>query len=677
MFKEKYIISIFLLLCMNVQIFSQKLVTREQLLRLFYQAQQAQRKGEKEEEATAYKKIITLSPRLPEPYLRLGDILKSDIKNLKSQKKALLAYGLYMKLNPGVSDSVMVSNKIEEVKLQISRLEEEIPKPILVSTSEGQVTQDNIIQKRKSEVLQDRKKVDGLKSQSQNTNVSPEKSKIVEHKKSTIEQKTSATDNKLQEDSKIESEVKEETIVKSEKDIVDEKNLEDDSCKKEEMHNQLSDSSFKNVMQKFTGRWVSDSKGINAREAWIMDIKELGEDVLFSLSDQSAIKSTSLFNGFTDLGIKGKIEGTKLILDFSVSGSQPNKDEGSLMGTVGALLENTFGLDVLDFGMFSENKSKDRELIYTYIFKLDMAANCMKGNLRTLVKDKADTEVVILDNLQDCELYRAPSDYKGMDFVKISDDEKSDSKSFRQLFQTTQKQSKLTDEAMNNLGCLYWSGIGTEVNMKKAMKCFTSSALHDRNAQLNMALLYLNGLGVKKDVNKARNWFLSAADKGYTDAYVLCGDTYLFGDETENNYDIALFYYDKAINAGSAFGFYRLGWLYKEGLGVQADDRMALFYLKKAVDAGYVAANYEVASIYEKQGNQKDALRLIKEAAIKKDVQAISKLSECYLRGNGVEQNFIRAKALEKKALIENEQLIFGYNTVKPEVMNAYKQIER
>ena len=616
MLRNKILVGALALLCGSVQIYSQQVVTREQLLKLFYQAKQAHVKNDSAKEIAAYKQLILLSPRLPEPYLRLGDLLKNDNTSLKSQKKALTAYGLFLKLGPEESDSILVSQKMREVELTISRLNG-TDKKMLAVVPAPVVSKIDI----------------------------PQGKSMVPLKHLDIP----------------------EPVV----DIMD--TLQSQPVEQKQPEVQLTASE---QVHHLTGRWVSGSTGKNAREAWILDIVDLGDHLSCSLNNRSAIKSTSLFQNFAGKESPGRTEGQKVIFDFSVVGQQPEKEEG-LMESVGSMLEGALGLNMMDFSMFDAKKEKNRELLYNYTFELTMGDDFMKGSLRTIVNDKANPDLIVVDNVQDCELFRAPDDYEGFDYIKLSEDEKSDSKAFRNLFHRVRKQSEITEEAMNNLGCMYMSGIGTEVNTKKALKCFANAALHHRDAQLNLALAYLYGQGVKKNVNKARDWFLCAAVKGYADAYVLCGDTYLYGEGIDNNFDTALFYYDKAVKSGSAFGYYRMGWLYKEGVGVKTDLGMAQFYLEKAVDADYLPAHHELAVLYERQGNSAKALALLKEAALESDPQAVFKLSEYYLRGIGVQRNFIRAKALEKKALMESEELVTGYHSLKPEVMNAYKELKR
>ena len=602
MFKKRCIIGLLFILYMWGQMFPQQVVTREQLLKLFYMAQEAKQQCDVKKEESIYKEIIGLSPRLPQPYLRLGDIYKAETENLKAQKKALLSYDVFMRLKPETGDSIIVSKKMLEVKQQIALLKQ--------------------------------------------SNVKEEKVTVVTSK---IEKHIDARPVALPKIKKPETDHIEKIVFPVEH-IASTQNL--------------------------TGRWVSVTKNLDACEAWILDIKQGLNDLQVSLDSRSAIMSTSLFAINQNIAIHGRIDDSKLIIDFTLHGINEEKKEKSLLEAVGTVFEKTLGIDAMEWNLFSDSKKDKRDLLFNYIFELEQTSISLKGTMRTIVTYKENLDEIIVDNVQECELFRAPIDYIGLGFRKLSEKEKKEDPKFREIFNSLRKEPDTNLEALNNLGCLYWSGIGTNNNMDKALKCFATAALGNVDAQLNLALLYLNGYGVKKDVDKARNWFLSAAEKGYKDAYVLCGDTYLFGEKTEHSYDTALFYYNKAIQEGNAFGLFRLGWIYKEGLGVEPDDKMALLFLQKAMTAGYIGAKYEIASIYEKQGNLDKALALLKDAVLENDVQATMKMSEYYLRGQGgVNQDFIQAKTLEKRALMENEEILLGYNSIKPIILNSYRQM--
>lgn len=605
MLSKKCFVCILLLLASCLELFAQQ-ATREQILKLFYQAQQARQTGKEQEAITLYKRIINLSPRLPDPYQQLGDIYRTDTGSIQAQEKAVALFGFYLQLKPEATDSEVIKSKIDEAKQQLALLEQR-----------------------------------ALRIEAAPVEEIPVEQKVAEKV--------------------VESEAAPEPAIVPK--LVTEPELE------------IARAAFD---QNLTGRWVSTTKASNGREAWIMDIKDVDGEYWISINSKSAVKNTSVFEAMTSMDIQGRLENAKLIFNFKVSNVyDASKKETNVMGTVGDFLGNMLGVDVFEWKLFANSKKDNRDLVYEYTFDLVPGPYSMRGHIQTLVKDKAEPNTLITNNTQECELFRAPMNYGGMTIPMLADEEKRQDKEFRELFTSTQKQSATDEVAMNNLGCLYWSGVGTRPNMKKALECFASAALQNTHAQLNLASLYLEGNGVEKDVDKARNWYLSAAEKGFTDAFVLCGDSYIFGDEVDNNYSTALFYYDKAITAGSVFGLFRLGWLYKEGLGVKADRKTALLYLEKAMDAGYTEARVEAAAIYEEEGNLDKALGLLKEAVAENNPQAMLKLSDLYLRGQGVRQDFSQAKSLEKNALEMSVKVLSGHNSLEPIAKKLYNQLAK
>lgn len=601
-------ISLFVCLSICCALSAQQ-VTREQLLKLFYNAQQARQTGNVEEAKTLYKQIINLQPRLPEPYLHLGDLYRADTTDLRSQEKAVALYGFYLQLKPEATDYETVNTRKKEIERRLTSQEQ-------YAAAEQQP------QTKKKEVA--------------------------------VAQVTV-------------------TPVEPQPAIAPEPEVKPVYKEKRDLSSKVNSRPVKNL----TGRWVSTSKAMDGREAWILDIKEAEGEYWISINNKSAVKNTELFDAMTNLDIPGRWENDRFIFNFTVSEVyDPDKKGSNIIGSVGDFLGNVLGVDVFEWKLFANNKKKNHNLVYEYAFDLECEPYSLKGYIHTAVRDKSDTTKLVTNNTQACELFRAPMNYAGLHIPVLSEEDKRQNKELRTLFSTTQKQAETDVEAMNNLGCLYWSGVGTRPNMKKAADCFAGSAMENTHAQLNLALLYQAGNGVEKDIDKARSWYLLAAEKGYTDAFVLCGDTYMFGEEIDTNYDTALFYYDKAITAGSAFGLFRLGWLYKEGLGVKQDRSKALAYLEKAKAAGYTEACVEMAAIYEKEGNMKKVVELLEAAVTENNVQAMFKLSELYLRGEGVTQDFLQAKTLEEKALRGSVKILSGYNTLEPEVKDFYNRLK-
>ena len=97
---------------------------------------------------------------------------------------------------------------------------------------------------------------------------------------------------------------------------------------------------------------------------------------------------------------------------------------------------------------------------------------------------------------------------------------------------------------------------------------------------------------------------------------------YLKGKGVEQNEGLALEYYKKAAEQGSAEAQNYLAHCYLEGKGVKRNEGLALEYFKKAAEQGFAGAN----------------------------------LAHCYLEGKGVDQN----TELAAKNWIANQQFLIG-----------------
>ena len=113
---------------------------------------------------------------------------------------------------------------------------------------------------------------------------------------------------------------------------------------------------------------------------------------------------------------------------------------------------------------------------------------------------------------------------------------------FAKSFEFYQMAAEQNDPvALNNLGSLYFNGIGTKADAKKAIEMFSKAAeLGNDNAATNLAFIYLKG-GVKDPArNKiAMGLFQKAADAGNNVAKFMLGYAYYIGFVYEQNYDSA------------------------------------------------------------------------------------------------------------------------------------------
>ena len=238
-------------------------------------------------------------------------------------------------------------------------------------------------------------------------------------------------------------------------------------------------------------------------------------------------------------------------------------------------------------------------------------------------------------------------------------------------------------------------------------------------AQVKLGRIYLSGLGVDVDYKKAHNCFVKAAKAQNADGYAYLAYTYALGLGVEKNDEKVVSYFQKASELNDDYSSFALGFIYRKGLfGVEKDEAQALEYVQKASNNNFGPAKYEHAFLLEKQANKlkksndaqdvkkademkaqilalyKDsansnyapaqyalAVRLLKENNPQKDVEAFKyleaakegdyalayyALATLYDEGRGCEQDFYKSFEYYEKAYE------LGYKKAVLDIANAY-----
>ncbi len=147
-----------------------------------------------------------------------------------------------------------------------------------------------------------------------------------------------------------------------------------------------------------------------------------------------------------------------------------------------------------------------------------------------------------------------------------------------------------------NLGTMYFLGLGTSQDYKKALNYFKKAGKGVGSAYYNIATIYYNGLGVKKDVNEAKNWCIKGALNGIKECSFLVGNIYRTGqDGVKPNYLEAVKWFKLAGKHGKSL--FNLGVLYFKGLGVSQNIKTAIKYFKNAEINGSLEAKKVLESL--------------------------------------------------------------------------------
>lgn len=152
--------------------------------------------------------------------------------------------------------------------------------------------------------------------------------------------------------------------------------------------------------------------------------------------------------------------------------------------------------------------------------------------------------------------------------------------------------------AINNLGSLYYSGIGTPKDIGKAVEMFrTASQLGNVEAAVNLAFLYLTGNGVAKDSVEAMTLFADAAQKDNPTAQFMLGYAYYTGFHVPLDYGQAFEQMEKAAKAKFDDAQFMLAQMYTLGQGVPQNYGKAVKLYNQARLQGHLQAMMTLGDI--------------------------------------------------------------------------------
>ncbi|MCO5732583.1 tetratricopeptide repeat protein [Rhizobium sp. SSA_523] len=121
--------------------------------------------------------------------------------------------------------------------------------------------------------------------------------------------------------------------------------------------------------------------------------------------------------------------------------------------------------------------------------------------------------------------------------------------------------------AAYNLGVAYRDGLGTQLDVNKALKWFeTAAAAGDSTAAFNIGVIYDEGKLLVEDNQMAIAWYDVAAKGGSKDAMINLGLMYEGGEGIPVNRQVAAELYAQAAAAGDTFGATKLQQLQQAGI---------------------------------------------------------------------------------------------------------------
>lgn len=153
------------------------------------------------------------------------------------------------------------------------------------------------------------------------------------------------------------------------------------------------------------------------------------------------------------------------------------------------------------------------------------------------------------------------------------------------------------------IGKMHCYGLGTEQDYEKAFQWFLKSAQEDNKfAQYSLANLCYYGTGVEKDLPQAFLWYQKSSSQGQPYASYAVAQLYDKGEYVSKNAETAQGYYKVALlgflkleNKDQADDnlYYKLGSMFKNGLGTEADISKAIDYFKRSAEMNNKNGLYE------------------------------------------------------------------------------------
>ena len=166
------------------------------------------------------------------------------------------------------------------------------------------------------------------------------------------------------------------------------------------------------------------------------------------------------------------------------------------------------------------------------------------------------------------------------------------------------------------IGKMHCYGLGTEQDYEKAFEWFLKSAQEgNKFAQYSLANLYYYGNGVEKDLSQAFLWYQKSASQGQPYASYAAAQMYSKGEYVAENKETAQRYYKAALSGFLELEskdqaddnlFYKIGVMYKNGLGTEADISKAIDYFKRSAEMNNKNGLYEYGKALI-QGNHIEA----------------------------------------------------------------------
>ena len=219
---------------------------------------------------------------------------------------------------------------------------------------------------------------------------------------------------------------------------------------------------------------------------------------------------------------------------------------------------------------------------------------------------------------------------------------------------------KLKPYVQYRIGKMFCYGLGTEQDYQKAFEWFERSAKQkNKFAQFSLANLYYYGNGVEKDLSQAFLWYQKSSAQGQPYAAYSIAQMYRYGEYVTKDNDTAQRYYQQALSGFLKIEsddmanddlFYKLGQMFKLGLGTDSDVTKAIEYFRRSAEMNNKNGLFEYGKALligeHIPQNTDSAVKLLEKAVKLKNSNAKRFLVLEYISGEHLEQDIEKGIAL-------------------------------
>ena len=210
------------------------------------------------------------------------------------------------------------------------------------------------------------------------------------------------------------------------------------------------------------------------------------------------------------------------------------------------------------------------------------------------------------------------------------------------------------------IGKMHCYGLGTEQDHEKAFDWFLKSATEgNKFAQYSLANLYYYGNDVERDLSQAFLWYQKSSSQGQPYASYAIAQMYNKGEYVCQSEEIAQRYYKDALSGFLKLEskdqaddnlYYKLGYMFKKGLGTGIDMDKAIDYFKRSAEMNNKNGLYEYGKAlllgeHIPQDKEK-AVKLLEKAIKLENINAKRFLALELISGEHLDQDIDKGLAM-------------------------------